>query len=627
MGPPLADWADGPVVLEVVFVAGRARGRRVLLHEGDARVVAGHGEGWALWLEDDRLLLSRGDATGVRCDAARWRAGQPCRVRLRWSGTAQGLRFVDGEACGRRLRPGDGRGRRAFAGDAAEAGGQAVVEAESDPLLLADLPVARGIVVGGLRDRAGGHVVMRFGETRGELVLALRVARRCASSPVPAWTADPRAATLAVGPLGWRYRAPRQDGVRWLWDFDDEVVVAPEATRPGALVPAAVDVIGVGRDGSARRLRSPRRRRGVRPVTVFEPGEAGYAAYRIPALVMAGDGDLVALAEARRESLSDAAPTKHLLAKRSADGGATWGDALPVAAGHGDAASCMNPSPIVSGDRLVVVFNVLSGTEWEVARGDARSVLCVVEGADHGRAWGEPRAIGATLRLPAGVEAAWPRPDGWRVQVGTLGHAARLRRGPHAGRLCAVGHATFGEGSVFDSVAFLFWSDDDGVTWTSGPAIVRRDDGTPARGLNESTLAELPDGRLFVTSRHYRDGRPVGRRAACLVAWDEGGEARPGPVRTQRELIDSGAQGSLLAVDDPALPLGRLRFCNPAHPTARVRLTLRESLDGGGTWPHERLLVAGRAGYSDMAELPGGATGVLFEDGGRGRVSFLRVPP
>jgi hypothetical protein len=134
--------------------------------------------------------------------------------------------------------------------------------------------------------------------------------------------------------------------------------------------------------------------------------------------------------------------------------------------------------------------------------------------------------------------------------------------------------------------------------------LTRRDDGTPARGLNESTLAELPDGSLLVNSRHYRDRRPVGRRADTRVTWDSDGEPRPGPVRADPVLVDSGVQGSLLWLPGDG-PHGRLLFCNPAHPTARVRLTLRESRDGG-------------AQLADVAA-PGGRGGRLQRPRGPGR--------
>ena len=104
---------------------------------------------------------------------------------------------------------------------------------------------------------------------------------------------------------------------------------------------------------------------------------------------------------------------------------------------------------------------------------------------------------------------------------------------------------------MFDTLGFLYWSDDLGATWSAGPAFTQRADGSPARGWNEGTLAELGDGTLLANARQYRGGR---------------------------------------------------------------------------TWPHSRLLVAGRVGYSDLVALDGGAVGVLYEAGPPGTVRFLRVP-
>ncbi len=97
-----------------------------------------------------------------------------------------------------------------------------------------------------------------------------------------------------------------------------------------------------------------------------------------------------------------------------------------------------------------------------------------------------------------------------------------------------------------------------------------------------------------------------------------------GAVHDEPVLVDSAVQASLLAPS--AERPERLVFCNPAPPTARLRLTLRGSDDGGRTWPHSRLLVAGRVGYSDLVALDGGAVGVLYEAGPRGTVRFLHVP-
>ncbi|MDA0700332.1 MAG: sialidase family protein, partial [bacterium] len=71
------------------------------------------------------------------------------------------------------------------------------------------------------------------------------------------------------------------------------------------------------------------------------------------------------------------------------------------------------------------------------------------------------------------------------------------------------------------------------------------------------------------------------------MTWDVAGDPRPTPARADPALVDSGVQASLLWLPAGG-PQGRLLFCHPAHATARVRLTLRESRDGGVTWPGSR---------------------------------------
>jgi sialidase-1 len=614
VGPDSRAWtdADGLVTIELAFLAQPVVRRRVLLHQGDlGAAAAGSGWGWSFALQGDVAELQTWDADA----SAAWVATlgpDPWHVlalTLRFGTDWTAPRFVHGRLDGRPLDPAPWRDP----GDA-----------------IGELPVVEGLVLGGARDRAGGHTNLRFGERRGELVRSWTVS----AGPAPASDAvagvDRAAPTATVGdvhPEGLRYRAaPLEPGDEVWWDFEDEVAVGATVDRPAALSPAALSVHWLPRAAAPRELAAPLQPGATRPVPVFAPGDGGYAAFRIPAVVRAGDGALLAFAEGRLESISDACRTKDLVMRRSRDDGATWGPLQRVAAAPGR--SLMNPSPVVAGRgagaRVVLTYSRLDADEWRIAAGAGRATLRARLSDDHGATWSDEVDVAAQLDLPAGLADAWPDPSGWRIQVGTLGHAIELGAGPHPGRLCCAGHGTFGAGSVFDSVAFLFWSDDRGETWRMGPALARRDDGTPARGLGESTLAELPDGSLLVNSRHYRDRRPVGRRAVTRVAWDADGEPRPGEARADPTLVDSGVQGSLLWVAGDG-PHGRLLFCNPAHPTARVRLTLRESRDGGVTWPRARLLVAGAAGYSDLVDLGDGAVGVVFEDGGDGRIAYLRV--
>ena len=76
---------------------------------------------------------------------------------------------------------------------------------------------------------------------------------------------------------------------------------------------------------------------------LFAPGDGGSKYYRIPALVTADDGSLVAVADRRLESMGDLPNKIDLVARRSTDGGRTWSSVIPIAehrgdCGYGDAA-------------------------------------------------------------------------------------------------------------------------------------------------------------------------------------------------------------------------------------------------------------------------------------------------
>jgi sialidase-1 len=561
--------------------------RAVIVHHGDPRALGGElsAAGWFLTLVDGRLELLRCDTSGV----TRWRSRPVKRgwYRVAVAALARG---------GPRLEP-----------HAAGAHGSPFERAPwcAWGELHGDLPIAATLTVGGVRDLAGGHVDLRFGERRGELITRCAITVGGAAEPPPMAT-------------------------QRIFDRGDAVLVGDDDGALGAWISSPVERYRLDGDGIGQRLRASRRRAGGgEAVRVFHPGDAGYAAFRIPALLRAGDGALLAFAEARLESVSDTCATKDLVMRRSLDNGRSWEPLQVVArapAGAGQR-SLMNPSPVWlpgCGDRLLLLATYLDASEWALAAGGGRGHLLAYRSDDHGRSWAGPIDVAAQLERPPNLIGVWPQAGAWRIQVGTLGHGVVLERGPHPGRAIFSGHATFGPGSIFEGIGFLFWTDDGGEHWTTGPAYGVREDGGDPRGWNESTLAELGDGSLLLDARQYRRGRPAGCRAQARVSWDAAGGPRVGPIRDDLARPDSGVQGSLLAV--PRAERLALYACNPADPSARFRLTLRRSLDGGATWPWSQLLVAGRVGYSDLAPLAGNRLAVLYEVGVVGEIDLLVVP-
>ncbi|WP_432146023.1 sialidase family protein [Streptomyces sp. bgisy084] len=101
----------------------------------------------------------------------------------------------------------------------------------------------------------------------------------------------------------------------------------------------------------------------------YRAGTEGYTSFRIPAVVRARSGVLLAFAEGRVTSAADSG-TIHLVLKRSADGDRTWGP-LQVVARNGTG-TAGNPAPVAldSGRLLLLqVHNAADATEDRIRRG------------------------------------------------------------------------------------------------------------------------------------------------------------------------------------------------------------------------------------------------------------------
>ena len=125
----------------------------------------------------------------------------------------------------------------------------------------------------------------------------------------------------------------------------------------------------------------------VTTTPVYIGGQNGYHTYRIPALVTAANGDLLAFCEGRKASASDAGNID-LLLRRSSDNGTTWTPVQVIHEEGGDAPITIgNPCPIV--DRKTGRVHLL------FCRNNAR--IFYVFSDDHGATWSEPREITPSL--------------------------------------------------------------------------------------------------------------------------------------------------------------------------------------------------------------------------------------
>ncbi|MFI6560881.1 exo-alpha-sialidase [Streptomyces sp. NPDC050534] len=355
----------------------------------------------------------------------------------------------------------------------------------------------------------------------------------------------------------------------------------------------------------------------------YASGQDGYDTFRIPAAVTTGRGTVLAFAEGRHNSVGD---TGHIdvVLRRSGDGGCTWGPLQVVAAGNGDTRG--NPAPVVdprTGEVVLVTsYNSGAVTEAQIMRGEvtpeqSRRVF-VQRSRDDGRHFTAPRDITAEVK-----------PPGWRWYATGPGHAVALTRGPHAGRLVVpanhsaappAGSPDTGQEARYYG-AHAVYSDDGGRTWRLG-FVDDSYDGVD--NANESTATQLPDGRLYFSSRD-QNGTSAGNRLDTYSS--DGGESLDRPYAVQPTLDDVPVvEGSVLQLRGMDAPL---LFSGPSVPTARRAMAIWRSTDGGSTFTKALTLSQQPAAYSDLVQVGRRTAGILYETGTTGTydtIEFRRLP-
>ncbi|GGV15403.1 sialidase family protein [Streptomyces spectabilis] len=345
----------------------------------------------------------------------------------------------------------------------------------------------------------------------------------------------------------------------------------------------------------------------------FRAGREGYASFRIPAVVVTHDGSVLAFCEGRVGSQEDFGNIDVVL-KRSTDGGRTWGPLQVVGANGTDLAG--NPAPVVldTGRVLLVqVRNAAAATEDAIRRGqvaaaDGRRVW-VQHSDDDGLTWSTPREITKQVKRA-----------NWRWYATTPGHAIQLDGGrivvPANHSLPPTGTDIGTEGKYNGGHCLL--SDNLGQTWRIGYV----DDNTNGYiNVNETTAAELPDGRVYFNTRN--DSPAPGNRADAHSR--DGGTSLVKPFRPQSCLPGPVVECSVLQVRDP----DALLFSGPAEPGFRARMTLHRSDDCGTTWQPVHTVDGLPAAYSDLVRVDDGTVGLLYETGDFSAyetITFRRVP-
>lgn len=364
-------------------------------------------------------------------------------------------------------------------------------------------------------------------------------------------------------------------------------------------------------------------------IKVFSNGDDGYRIFRIPAIIKAANGELLAFCEARSGGdLSEI----DLVLKRSSDGGQSW-QALEVVQESDDfkelfegevpEVSIGNPAPVVD-----LLDPEHPGRIWLPFTLENDRVF-VSYSDDHGKNWSQRREITSDVK-----KKEW----GWYA-TGPV-HSIQVSHGEHRGRMVVPCDHRIGVGGRDRGAcgAHALISDDHGQSWRLGAIDDTYSDDLNA---NETTVVELNDGRLLFNTRD-QGGKAANTRGQVYssdggLTFDKNSKGKYQTFVPCDAVLDPPVvQCALMRAEsvDDGSSINLILFSGPDEngPTGKGRsdLRIRYSVDETVTWNDGPLIHEGPAAYSDMVRLGPGDYGLLFECGEKGaqghdEIVFVRV--
>ena len=319
---------------------------------------------------------------------------------------------------------------------------------------------------------------------------------------------------------------------------------------------------------------------------IFYPGLNGSKCYRIPSIIRSHLNTLLAFAENRLHGCSDGG-THNLVLRRSLDAGTTWGPLITVFEGVKPCPLCpksvSNPNPV----------------EVKMPSGKY-AVLLIFDTMNN------PSAKQHGLDM-----AIWSDDDGktWDQSTTTLSYPPVSNVGALVGPSIGLQQPESGTLFFWLTSGYLLYSNDQGTTWT--PSEQANMHGECSIAFVESSL-----GMIYM---NCRDGKDHKRGQLYWSKASNGSYVASQPTYPD-ELTDPGCQGSVIGTTittGPGIHWPVLYTSNAASTSARERMTIHTSMDGGRSWDKGgRVVHKGPSAYSQLVSLgPRSLLGVLFEAG------------
>ena len=223
--------------------------------------------------------------------------------------------------------------------------------------------------------------------------------------------------------------------------------------------------------------------------------------YRIPAIAVANNGNLIAVSDDRYASNGDLGDKKiDIIVKTSTDNGEVWSAETNLTNGHSTATFGYGDAAIVAdrdSDKVLILCATGSSGYGGSTRENPAGVAALVS-ENNGQSFGAPKDLTEQIY---NLKTDW---QGLFVASGRIMQSRYIKTDNYYRLYCSVlTRISPGFGS---NAIYILYSDDFGENWN----ILGGGEASPVVAGDEAKLEELPDGSVVVSSRRKSgDGRYI----------------------------------------------------------------------------------------------------------------------
>lgn len=390
-------------------------------------------------------------------------------------------------------------------------------------------------------------------------------------------------------------------GVNYLW----LAVNVSKDAREGNFIDLSLNSISTVDETYEVKNPSPSGKREIilARTTILRPGDYNSTNYRIPVVITARNGNIVAVTDKRKFNNGDLPEDIDMVCNVSADGGHTWTEPYTIVYGTGHGKGFGDCALSLTKDENGLIAAYVGGPGFWGSTPDNPLRMYISRSNDNGMTWTGPEDI--TYQI-YGAECQDEERKEWLG--GFFGSGNGLLTS--TGRIMFV--VAMREQSEDKEIVcnHAVYSDDNGKTWqVSERASV---------GGDEAKVVELVDGRILMSIRHggYRwynissDGGITWQPTTS--EWtDIEAPACNGDIVRFTSVNDGDDKNRLLH----SVPVG----------TSRKNVSVYVSYDEGETWPLSRCIVPYNSAYSSLCILPDNTIGLYVEETYAGEGDYCTV--